>query len=732
MSTPSTPFLARLGRFRRGSKLGDPESPISQKTPETPHSSGGLLGDGVESGSPSPLAGPRYEHTIARKPPRFGIPPPGYPAAQFQCRRDNSSQIDNLGIELEQMKHQKGNTDVEQENLFDRAGNTQHTSSRLDSTENSIPLIASNHRSRDRLGTRFQSRGLDHSSDCGPGDPQTSSSVLNPSTPIIVYDMVPRRRNGTPPGLYGKSAVENRLSGFSFQTSAGDVQSWETIDGSRNTSTEADRVETNAGGRAIVITGQAGSSLADNSDAGSVSPPKPTPAKLVLDTTFTNSPRDFVFFNRPATRDSEIHPAYRTPDGIGDQNLCEAISNSCCTAYEGPTPIPSRNTYKHPTPLSAEHANPFASSPPPFRKTREKTDAAMSGSPSPTSPGVIKVEIKQRANEPQSETRITQSDTSRLNGSFAKVNVVGSRANITGTLTGLGTREVGSSLANSSSPVAILSSSPLQESSSPFADHHIESVKESEASSSLKDKLRKRHSHDGSLEIGRIAGPDDFYKRPEIPDFESELDSVTSTTFDLDSDLQSFFDTAQWAPPQPRRRHSTPIEPLRSAHSTNMSGLPLGEDQAASSGSIVIQDIELQRLERDTNMQIRMRSPQRAQRRSEEDTTYHISPRVGTLYDAQRFNPLPDLVTLRRMQEPSAEVKRTQMIASLGYLLLVSPLFPILIMYGHGRMDYVCELLTQGTVKQFNDGCKTAALVIGYLSFAAIIAAIVLSFYFVH
>lgn len=731
MSAPSTPFLARLGRFRRGSKLGDPESPISLKTPGTPHSSGGLLGDGVESGPSFPL-GSRYEHTIALQPPDFGIPPPGYPAAQFQWRPDNCSQIDNRGIELQQMKMPNGSTDVEQENIFDPAGNTQHTSSRLNGTENSIPLIASNRRSRGWLGNRVRSRGLDHSSDSGPGDPQTSSSVLNPSMPIIVYDMVSRRRNGTPPGLYGTPAVDNRLSGFSFQTSAGDFQSWETVDGSRNTSTEADRVETNAGGRAIVATGQAGSSLADNSDAGSVSPPKPTPAKLVLNTTSTKSPRDFVFFNRPATRDPEIHPAYRTPEGLGDQNLCEAISNSCCTAYGYRTPLSSRNTYKHPSPLSAEHTNPFASSPPPFRRIREKTDVAMSGSPSPTSPGVTKVEIKQRANEPQSEHNVTRVDTSQLNGSFAKVNVVGSRANVTGTLAGLGTREVGSSLADGSSPVAMLSSDPLQESGSPFADHHTGSVKESEASSSLKDKLRKRHSHDGSLEMGRIAGPDNFYKRPETPDFESELDSVTSTIFDLDSELRSIFDAAQRTPQQPRRRHSTPIELLRSADSTNMSGRPLGEDQAASSGSIVIQDIELQRLGRDTNMQMRMRSPQRAQRRSEEDTTTHITPRVGTPYDAQQSNPQDDHHILHCIQEPSAEFKKIQLEKSFAVLLLTSMVPPILIIYGHGYMDYMCSLLTEGTINEFNDDCKTVALVIGYISSAAIVAAIVLSFDFVH
>ena len=761
MSATSSPFSRRIGRFRKGSKQGDPESPISPETPVTPHSSQGLLDDRVESEPPSPLVGYPYQQYSAKAPPVFFVPEPSHYAIGRQIKTNNGSQVEEGGIELQDMKSTGEATNVvfKPDSLSDQVRNPQPISSGLNGLQE---IWTSDPGVQERSSIEFSSRGLDISSDPGPGDPQSSSSAFNQSTPSYVYDLaasMARRRNGTPPGLYGTRAVQNRLSAFSFQTSGADVQSWETVEASRNVSTETDRVEDHAGRSAVITTGWAGSSLADNSDAGSISPPKPTPAKPALEAAFADSLSDFQFFRRTRARNSLIHPAYRTQNESDAQNLRELGNNNNNTP---------RNTYRHPAPLSASHANPFVSSPPLFRTDREMTEEAMLGSPATQSPSVNELKVEQRAEPMPSKSGITESNTSQLNASFVKVNVVSSRANITGTFAGLGAREVGSSLADGSSPTVMLSSSPYQESDSPFTNHHTGSNEESEVHSPLKNMPRRRYTHDGSLEMGRIAGPDNFYKRAQSPESNAyssdsdEVDSVISEAGSLfsgnfgsvpDTDYrQALIDhsllTKPPTPPLPEeQRLSVPLELMRSLGSTKISQLHLGEDRATSSSSVMVENIEMQRLEPNTNMQMRVRSPQRIERLLAEgrmtsghpETIAHTAnPMVNTGtdctipgVDVRHTDPQPPIPPpeFHHLLRTSSEIREIQIRWSRIAFALCIMMPPTLLMYGHGYMDGTCLYLSGNVARDFDKHYKVVALVFGYAFFVGVFVAIGLGFW---
>lgn len=256
---------------------------------------------------------------------------------------------------------------------------------------------------------------------------------------------------------------------------------WVTVGGS-----------TNFGTRSRLYRDTTGSSIADNSSRGSLSPEHrdlagspDRPRRGLL------SPVEEVF-QHPAD-DRYIH-SYRMRDATpeGDSILLPAYD------FRGGAGFPNRNaltppriselfadkTYQHPVPLSKQHVNPFKSSPPPVvtEKTLFNTRSPLiplqkdfEASPvvrsvkamGPTVPNdsfsssIWKDTFNQH--HEQGEAQLPTAE-----GSFAKMTILGPKINITGTPEGTGMRQVGSSIADASSPGQMWSSSPYRNATSPI------------------------------------------------------------------------------------------------------------------------------------------------------------------------------------------------------------------------------------------------------------------------
>lgn len=91
-------------------------------------------------------------------------------------------------------------------------------------------------------------------------------------------------------------------------------------------------------------------------------------------------------------------------------------------------------------------------------------------------------------------------------GSFAQMMLTGAKANITGTPEGTGAREVGSSLANTSSPLETFASSPVENSN---AGHLV---------TSNAPKIVHRRTIDGSLDTIKTQSSDELFKLMQATD----------------------------------------------------------------------------------------------------------------------------------------------------------------------------------------------------------------------
>ncbi|KAI9761289.1 MAG: hypothetical protein M4579_001079 [Chaenotheca gracillima] len=164
----------------------------------------------------------------------------------------------------------------------------------------------------------------------------------------------------------------------------------------------------------------------------------------------------------------------------------------------------SKNPYRHPSPLSNDHTHPFKSSPPPIKSEISPSDrqapnflveeeyaeqhspahfisaqdfAATSNNSTPLNQSSARDDVVQDSltssawaslHPDNSRSNKDEQGLSSRDGSFAKIANLGPKVNITGTPEGTGMREVGSSLANESSPAAKWSSSPSRFNSSPM------------------------------------------------------------------------------------------------------------------------------------------------------------------------------------------------------------------------------------------------------------------------
>ncbi|MCJ1253663.1 hypothetical protein MMC24_001475 [Lignoscripta atroalba] len=487
-------------------------------------------------------------------------------------------------------------------------------------------------------------------------------------------------RKGTPPLLFGKGAI-NTL-GHLGDSLTGSHSAGTTSDGraagsmaeeDRDWVTDDDNHSfdrfANHGTMGKLGTG---SSLADFSDSVSLSPPKQSQG----------------LSGGPPVLQHPVHPRYaHTYNLLKDKRSGEVVLMPEY-AFTGGAGFPNRNVvtppmsklydnnpYRHPTPLSKEHTHPFASSPP--LVSSERRDRTYNVTPLAedtdlqteyVSPGRYNrtgtYGNGRRQNPPQlfeprgmvvkdgqrdvsyaslrasgidgsysnawlstvDEVRPNENNEMHTHGnSFSKMTALGPKANITGTPEGTGVREVGSSLADASSPGVKLSSSPMQFSSSPLVRIPLLGEPSSSrfAKSAKSSKGYHRRTIDGSAESLKANSPGDFHERIRnhkihrdsyLLDDDDELEVFTpmrSNIYPSDVDLhrQHLIDHALLpknpTPPPGPRRHSAPFETIDLGEPDETTteapaNLPVGSGRGLSS---YIPNLH--------NMRVRMRSPTR-------------------------------------------------------------------------------------------------------------------------
>ena len=234
----------------------------------------------------------------------------------------------------------------------------------------------------------------------------------------------------------------------------------------------------------ITAEGRTGSSLADNSDSASVSVPKESiPLRqLYLHNRVLQHPANprenhsYVLI-----KDNLTGKTYSLP-----QSQLEAGGRVPCVNATS-LRSPRTREYQHPVPFTANHNHPFATTPPPFSEVRGSpehvscnkaaSNYAVGAKPQSSQMSIYQLtnptlnvtdgDISKSPRELSSKERSHFSSgwvstiseaTSALprlptrEGSFAGISTLGKKGNVTGTAEGNGVREVGSSLADGSSP----------------------------------------------------------------------------------------------------------------------------------------------------------------------------------------------------------------------------------------------------------------------------------------
>ncbi|MCJ1457840.1 hypothetical protein MMC28_008209 [Mycoblastus sanguinarius] len=257
-----------------------------------------------------------------------------------------------------------------------------------------------------------------------------------------------------------------------------------------------------------------GSSLADNSDSGSLSLTKQTLSTpgLIDGRRILQHPPDprrnhsFVLVKDNAGKTVHL-PQYQFDGG---SRLPELNARAHLALNTG-----ANRKYRHPTPLSQQHMNPFTSSPPQIcrlqasplvekdvgtqihsKKWREHSTRTRVSKDAGKAEHLLDQSSSSKIGEDVSsaygghieegtcskgQSSVWLSTTSEgksgelslpiRNGSFGKMAVIGRNGNLTGTPQGTGAREVGSSLADASSPDNKFSSSPAAFDSPPAVQY---------------------------------------------------------------------------------------------------------------------------------------------------------------------------------------------------------------------------------------------------------------------
>ncbi|MCJ1260559.1 hypothetical protein MMC22_000421 [Lobaria immixta] len=635
-----------------------------------------------------------------------------------------------------------------------------------------------------------------------------------------------RVRSGTPPLLFGRRALVSndlvlpepipsgvRSNGRLAQVLAaaglrGNSRLTEAVAGDEDGDWET---ETGSGAfsrqfvREAMAQGETGSSYADNSDSGSLSQSKvikTSSAEHVVQ----HSPHARYSQNWTLLQDQESGNMVLAPD---PQSVTSAAA--------------IRSPYHHPSPLSKEHTHPFKSSPPLrksaevsplFDKTsryearlarshqyggREKvTDENYHEEP-PLSCAMLsdfgtgtmndgrRDEVSSRHADrkgrsyPSSAWLSTvdgdalsdHSDLSSGSGSFSKVTTLGAKANMTGTPEGSGARQVGSSLADASSPTV---------ESSPFLQH----------TPRTQNSSRNQTSHrNQSLPLGQSS-----HLNQSSPPHLLNLDEASNprtASAEVRRHRQDLVEHSLLLPlPEPwatePRRLSVPLELLTRGSSTmatippNTVGMRVGGSmpqiianspghqvrersprRQASTGDLAVDvgfdDDQLIRapalspLRRDKLNRTRSESTkgsvvatETGQAQTQADPGYPGGLPYDSMYgdflremrsesairavrppmrQRQYNRPIaraesPHLYHVPRLTIVEALARQKEL--SRAYLWGLVTAFPLLLLFGHGLLDGVMAWHTGGEVATFRDEEKVVALWVGYGTFAGVFA----------
>ncbi|KAI9837110.1 MAG: hypothetical protein M1819_000761 [Sarea resinae] len=439
------------------------------------------------------------------------------------------------------------------------------------------------------------------------------------------------------------------------------------------------------------------------------------------------SPRFFLppdrVIRHPA--DQRFDHVYRvrttTPDGVPallpTYSFTEESSFPNRNAWTTPMPSPSSldRRYQHPTPLAKEHTHPFSSSPP-IIGTPEKVDRGYDDlhgnhhTPKLSQPDVADYDEMAKQDDcgesfsfqacsaagdddPYcSDTWVSifddtgsQLDTSislpKMNGSFSNASPLGPRGNLTGTPGGTGMREVGSSLANGSSPGMEWSSSVQSHARPPMAYCPVERKLFPYECSEVDSTSR-------TLASDQLYGPPGWSK--------SRLSTHRMQLVD-DGLLPRSFG---------RHARGTPLQPVRESRSISL----LSVSQYSEDGSSQCSS-------------------------SSDFPDYPSRHSVEAFSPTQLYNPKRRSAVvwpgacLYRFPRPESSIvattskrKRNLSRLVLGLCFLFPPL---LLLYGYGLMDAVIVQISRGEIEHFANAEKRFALWIGWTAAAAAAAGIV-------
>lgn len=338
--------------------------------------------------------------------------------------------------------------------------------------------------------------------------------------------MISRTRSGTPPLLFGSRAIEKSQHSGRVPFDVESEQDWETVEG-------LSRQET----RRAVFHGTV-SSHADYSSSSSEMRSRGLPPGVQV---LPHPPHPRYAQSWNVQRDQGTGKIILLPEHSGDADQVHA--NNSSNPALGTRRLLSN--YHHPSPLSEQQAGHFNSSPLSLKPEHGSPDTVYSASVSPYGPTfdfsalnhdpppasdsvscseddssflemasrseqARKHESPQLSRKDQSSAWVSTDDDGNedvfvdecaRHGSFAQMVSAGPKGNVTGTPQGTGAREVGSSLANASSPNRDLLSSPYPGVSPVAVVAEIESAKKS-----------YRRTIDGSLDTIRTASSDALFQ----------------------------------------------------------------------------------------------------------------------------------------------------------------------------------------------------------------------------
>ncbi|KAI9719321.1 MAG: hypothetical protein M1812_003651 [Candelaria pacifica] len=463
--------------------------------------------------------------------------------------------------------------------------------------------------------------------------------------------------------------------------------------------------------------GMTGSSLADYSSYGSlVSHSRETSQLPPLKKTIQH-PADeryeYVYRLRQPSENGQslLLPDYSYGSGNGFPNR-----NALTTPMAASSSI--SNTYQHPTPLTKQHAHPFNSSPPPLSSEKNISStrnvgrrlaiAALQGDENPdfedersvdTSAAASILETSEeslidslgcyKSDRHQvlsfaaslglgrgfdtlrpSSTWITTNgdDTADVGpldahagstGSFSKITTLGPRGNITGSPQGTGMRQVGSSLADASSPVPNWSSSPPQPMSSQPMTTHERSNKDTDTSEKASKSVEGSVGNEAHCNLHPMCG--------------------ASCGHCQHLRAKGIFRSV---PTDPERFHVglTAISSLSPYESMRYLGHSVATDPSTAS--------------------------------------YNQTPSLAHLERKHARVAMPSAACLQRLPRPASSVATTsrqrKQTLSRVMLALCSLFPPFLILFGYGYMDGIIVQITDGQIEHFGRKEKQLALWLGY------------------